>query len=53
MMVERPPVRRAGIEALVRDALTVRREAERHFQERLVALGRELGRQRDGEVRAF
>ena len=49
-----PAVRRAGIEALVRDALmAVRREAERHFRERLPALRRQLGRQRDGEVRAF
>ena len=47
-------MRRAGIEALVRDALmAVRREAERHFRERLPALRRQLGRQRDGEVRAF
>ena len=49
-----PAVRRAGIEALVRDALmAVRREAERHLRERLAAFGRELRRQRDGEVRAF
>ena len=49
-----PAVRRAGIEALVRDALmAVRREAERHLRERLAAFGRQLGRQRDGEVRAF
>ena len=47
-------MRRAGIEALVRDALmAVRREAERHFRERLAAFRRELRRQRDGEVRAF
>ena len=49
-----PAVRRARIEALVRDALmAVRREAERHLRERLAAFGRELRRQRDGEVRAF
>ena len=47
-------MRRAGIEALVRDALmAVRREAEQHFRERLAAFGRELRRQRDREVRAF
>ena len=45
---------RHRIQALVRDALMgVRREAERHFRERFAALGRELRRQRDGEVRAF
>ena len=47
-------MRRAGIEALVRDALmAVRREAERHARKRLAAFGCQLGRQRDGEVRAF
>ena len=47
-------MRRAEIEALVRDApMAVRREAERHFRERLPALRRQLGRQRDGEVRAL
>ena len=49
-----PAVRRAGIEALVRDALmAVRREAERNLREGLAAFGREFRRQRDGEVRAF
>ena len=47
-------MRRAGIEALVRDALmAVRREAERHFRERLPALRCQLGCQRDGKVWAF
>ena len=33
--------------------ITAQREAERYFRERFAALGRELRRQRDGEVRAF